>query len=980
MQFDDYNLYRVIKLLSGPDSEKAEPFKGLLGAGSLSLSGQGLDKNSIEGSGVLEIRRAARPPTGLTAPVGHGEKIKPSPNEIEGWRRISQAIVAAKPLRLFSMVSQGKLVWTKSKEGFQIHQGLLSFPEGKASISGRFQKETGLSFNTWISTDEIKTAADLLQIPVTGQFYMAGTVSGSLQKPSFAGQIKLNHWTLKQRPFGAFQTELLYQDKTLTFQDGLLEGVRHAGFLGADPLYQINGTFRVPDPGKPPVYHFLTNARSVDPQEMMALFIKGIPLSTTVSGEVVIKGIGKQISISGPLTLGEGSLYGENFSKGRLLMHVTEKSVTLRHILLEREEMTAEGEGEISYEGAYTLEAKGSLLLLEEMAFMAKLKPDLSGKADLTINGKGTLKAPILKMFAAIQNLKYKEIPMGSGTIQANWQDKEITFLSAFPQKKFSLRATMGSEKPYPVLFQTHFTTLPIHALFQKQQDSESVLSKISSYADGELSGQGELESPKQINLKGSLSLLSAQWGDYLLVNDGPVTFFAEKGNVQIEHAAFKGANTDLTLSGRVAPFYDWGLVVKGEADINLLRLFTPKVRSADGVAKMDIRISDQWDNPKIAGVLSLESGRVALSDFADSIFISTLSLVFNKQILILETVSGKMGRGQFAGFGKADLSKFVLTRFGFQFDLKKMPIRFARNIESVIEGKLLFQGDRTTQSLEGSLHIEKALYEKRVNILEMLAKWRENQEERIPVHVPFAGTTRLSIHLSGKDNISVRNNVAKVPLEVDLFLKGTLERPLLFGQVDIPKGTFAFRANEFKVTSGAIQFVNPEKIDPMFDIKGRSRVRDYTVELSLMGTLSKFFMDLISFPPLPNADILSLLAFGKTTTELLASGTGEGNIMSSVVSDVLSGFLSDPVGELIRLDKVTIGTPSGKSSKNTLLTVEKKVLNDRLLVIYSTAFDPTEEPKLQMGYDLGKHLSIVLERDEKGQMGGDLRFRFEFK
>lgn len=982
LQYDHYALDKVAHFLSAEKADQSAIFSGLLGKGTITLTGFGTNPNDIEGAGILEMRRTARPPAELTAPrrgrttAGRGEKTETS--HMDEWRQITKAITTASPSRLLSLVNEGKWVWSKSRDGFQIHQGMLSFPQGKASLSGRFEKSTGFAFNAWISGDEIKTLADPLQIPLTGRFYIAGALSGTPKQPSFDGQIKLDHWTLKRLPFGAFQTNLLYQDKILTFRDGTLEGARPIKFTGNDPLYRFNGTFHLPNQNTPSVYQFTTDARSINPQEMIALFANNIPFSTLASGEVSIKGVDNAVVISGPLTLGEGSLYGEPFTNGRLLMNVTEKSVRLRNIFLEKNEMTAEGDAEIAYTGDYTLDAKGSELLLQEINLITKQIPHIEGKATLlTVNGKGTLSTPKLKFFATIENAKYKEVALDLGTLKADWQDKSVVFSISFPQKKFSLSGTVGTPKPYPVSFETRFSDFPIHALFLKRQ---APLSEISFYSDGTFSGQGTLESLWESDIKGTLSLLSAQWGEYLLVNDGAVTFMAKKGDYQIENAVFKGANTDLSVSGRLTPFKNLGLIIKGAADLNLLRLFTPKVYSANGVAKMDIRISDQWENPTMAGILSLDTGLIALANFSDPIAITALSLVLNKQSLTLENVSGKMGQGQFAGFGRADLSGFSLTRFGFQFDLQKMPVRLIPDVKSVIEGKLIFQGNREAQSLEGSLHIDKALYEKRVNMLDLLNQWRKNQEERIPINLPFAQTTNLSIRLEGKDNIAVQNNIAKVPLEVDLFLKGTLERPLLFGQVNIPKGTFSFRANEFKVTSGNVQFVNPEKIDPLFDIKGQSKVRDYTVELSLMGTISKFFMDIISFPPLLSADILSLLAFGKTTTELAESDAGGNTVTTSVVSEVIAGLLAAPVQEFTGLDRISIGVPSGKSSKNTIFTAEKRVLNDKLLVIYSNSFDPTEEANIQMFHDLGRNISIGVERNEKGQLGGDLRFRFELQ
>jgi autotransporter translocation and assembly factor TamB len=61
-------------------------------------------------------------------------------------------------------------------------------------------------------------------------------------------------------------------------------------------------------------------------------------------------------------------------------------------------------------------------------------------------------------------------------------------------------------------------------------------------------------------------------------------------------------------------------------------------------------------------------------------------------------------------------------------------------------------------------------------------------------------------------------------------------------------------------------------------------------------------------------------------------------------------------------------------------VTVSKRLLGDKLYVTYSTAVGAGEEQVLKLDYTLGKNASLVGIRDEKGGIGGDIKFRFEFK
>ena len=103
-----------------------------------------------------------------------------------------------------------------------------------------------------------------------------------------------------------------------------------------------------------------------------------------------------------------------------------------------------------------------------------------------------------------------------------------------------------------------------------------------------------------------------------------------------------------------------------------------------------------------------------------------------------------------------------------------------------------------------------------------------------------------------------------------DLKLRGTYDRPLLFGRAEIDRGDILFEGNRYVVTRGSIDFFNPAEIEPYFDIEAETRVRVpgsdcYRVTLGFTGTTSRFTYSLNSDPPLPEVDIISLL-LGQTT------------------------------------------------------------------------------------------------------------------
>ncbi|MFQ5949165.1 MAG: hypothetical protein ACE5J1_00570 [Nitrospiria bacterium] len=81
-----------------------------------------------------------------------------------------------------------------------------------------------------------------------------------------------------------------------------------------------------------------------------------------------------------------------------------------------------------------------------------------------------------------------------------------------------------------------------------------------------------------------------------------------------------------------------------------------------------------------------------------------------------------------------------------------------------------------------------------------------------------------------------------------------------------------------------------------------------------------------------------------------------------------------------MQIDPTTGRADDSKSSNSMRLTAEKRLLEDRLIVVYSTTLDPSEEDLIRMVYEVSKNISLVGNRDDRGRIGGDIRFRFEFR
>ncbi len=955
VQYNHLPLDKLRHLMVNAPSPLDPAFEGIFLDGNFLLSGKGTGPADWKGGGQAEAKRLP-----LFSP--------PVP------------IDAERTVKLISLLQEGVFQWRWMGDRLLLDQGKVIFSQAEATFHGGWGEAEGLSIEVAATAEEVGHLARLADLPITGASQFEGTVSGKIDRPRVEGRLLLDRWALHTRPMGTLTAHFSLHNRMIDLKEGTLGPSTPAGKKEGPPPYRFTGKIAW-DNLQPITFDFKTQIASADPQPVLRYFDLSIPLQTTATGTLSIQGTPERFTVKGPLRLTRGLLYGERFDRGRLDLTVNEKKTLLQNLKIERTRGSVSGEGEIRYDGTYRFSAKATGLSIDEIEIIQAKTPLLSGELSFEATGEGSFKKPKMKVIAAIERFRYGEIEERKGTIEIDWNEDRLLVNGNLPERNFSANGELHLLSPYPFSFQSRFSTFSLDPFIQPLSP---LLSRSSLLLTGDLEGNGTLSQIDQINLSGSLRRVSALFGGYAVENDGPITVRADRGAFTFEGIRFKGENTFLEFNGGVTPFQSWNLFAKGEADLNLLSFFSRTVTSGKGKATLDLRITEQWSTPSIRGTLALQDGTVRTVIFPQSIHISSLSVAFNERIVLLETFEGETGRGHFRANGKADLVGFGVGSFGFLLEVNETRLPLPQDLTGIVSGELLFQREGTVQSLKGELTIKKALYSKRIDLKSWMVDWKQGREEGPVEETPLIGKTKLNIHLLGRENIWIDNNIAKIPLEVDLFLKGTVDRPLLIGRIESPRGTVHFRRNEFRITSGSVEFLSPDRIDPRFDIKAKTEVRGqeikYEIDLGLVGTLSKFTLTLASSPVLPEADILALLAFGKTTTEIaqIQKGGGGGEAAGLILSELLEG----PLQKMTGVDRIQVDPYAGgfKSSSGPRLTAEKRLLDDRLRVTYSTTLDPSQEQLIRMIYDLGKNVSLVGERDEYGHIGGEVRFRLEFR
>jgi hypothetical protein len=855
-----------------------------------------------------------------------------------------------------------------------------AFPqEGTLHADIRVEKGGGFSADLSGESGDIRHLVQWDRLPLQGAISFKAKAEGTVESPQVQGTIRMTHITVRKSPLDEMETSFRYGNRLLEVEK--LE-ISHG-----PALYRGKGRvlFSPPYALTDPFFDLEAEVIRGNPEEFVEFFYRPLPLAMTADGKLHFQGDLKNFSGTGDLDVTAGSAYGQTFERGQVGVTLEKDRIIFQNVRAEKGGSVLEGTGWIGFKGAFGMRLESRRVDLSDVPLWTQAFAAASGTATFHIEGEGTFHDPKIQGEGEILHLLVQGKDLGGVHLSLSENREGL-------QGKISLQegAISGAGRidwspglPFNLDMAIRDGKLdPFLSAWRLQWFSPLTLS-----ATGRVEVAGQLRSPHRLQMTAEVQDLQAAYRDYFFQNDGPLLVAYQDGAVRFEGVKFKGEGTSLTLVGGLIPTERYEMFVTGEADLRLLTLLTREIDVRKGKAYLALMVRGAWDNPTVQGGLTIRDGAFRSTSLGQEIEGAEMAFFFNGKQVVLESLQGNLEGGSLKATGKIDIGNFfpglVVERFGLVLELSHAIFRYPEGLVSRVNGTLVFQGNPEKKDLKGEILIEKATYDKRVELRSMILELRKAREqigrERT---TPFFGDTQLNIHLSGSRNIWVNNNLAKFPLQVDLALKGTVDRPQLFGNVTAQEGTFVFRRNDFKVVSATADFISTDTIRPVLDIHAQTRIREYLIDLRLTGTTDRFNLSLQSEPYLSETDILALLTVGQTAAEIAEAQTEIGATEATVL---LAGPLQDKVeGEVQKItgvDRFQVEPyfSGSKAAGGARLTVGKRLLDDRMYVTYTTAF-ASEEDLIKLEYYLLQNVLLVGEKDENGRVSGDLKLRFEFR
>lgn len=483
---------------------------------------------------------------------------------------------------------------------------------------------------------------------------------------------------------------------------------------------------------------------------------------------------------------------------------------------------------------------------------------------------------------------------------------------------------------------------------------------------------------------RGELRLadLRLQYEGRQIANLEPVVVALGPERLTIESLYLSEAQTDseLFVAGTLGLGEEMPLDLNVQSTISAawVELFAPQL-DVGGAVDVLATVKGTLEAPVLNGQGEIRDARLVLPNFPHELEDIRGTLLFNRDSIELEQMSAEIGGGELRAVGRLEIPEPGETLdYRLQVFAEDLSLRYPEGFLARGDADLTFSSTGNSRVVRGDVRLNRLFYVEDVELgtLELLRGAFQRQRVEVAETDEFLTTTQLNVRVTGQQPgaLRVNNNVASLRGDLDLFVRGTLANPVLFGQVELePGGRLIYADNEYEVERGLLTFNNYYRIDPVIDLVARTEVRNYGITLSLAGTLERLNAQFSSEEGLADLEILALLATGQ---ELPGEGrfTAPGERTESNVraSEILAGqagsLISSRVGTLFGFDRFRIDpqpSPSGGAIGGVRLTVGKRISRD-LFVTYTTNPSSSEEYVVRVEWQLSDRVLLVLTRDGK--------------
>jgi translocation and assembly module TamB len=802
---------------------------------------------------------------------------------------------------------------------------------------------------------------------VSGSATLNAAVTGSMKNPTVAALLNAQNLQIEGSQWSTAKMQLRATPSEFTVQNASLINDQQGQAIFSASVGLRNWSYK--DTNRIEARLDLQRIRIADLQRLTN---QHYPISGDFSAKVSLRGSQLNPVGSGSAQITNAIAYNEPIQNFAAKFNAADGSIVSTLNLA-----VAAGaiDADLSYTPktkAYKVRLNAPSVVLEKLQTVKAKDLGLTGTVTASVNGEGTLDDPQLTAVVQLPQLQVRqssvsglkaELAVAHHYADVNLNSK-VSEASVRAHGRVALSGNYYAEAaidtntvPLDVLIATYAPTAPRG--FKGQTELHATL-------------KGPLKDKSQVEAHLSIPVLNASYQSLQIGITSPIRADYANSVVTLQPVEIRGTGTSLHLQGRlpIGGSASPSLSANGSVDMQILKIVAPDV-SSSGTLALDVRASGSAASPTIAGQVELKNIFVTSADAPVSVEKLNGTLDIANDRVQVSKMTAQVGGGQVSVGGSVTYRPAV--QFNLALQGQSVRLRYPQGLRSLLTANLAFSGTTQASTLNGRVLIDSLSFTQDFDLASFGDQFSTGGA---PAQPGFADTVKLAIGVQSQSDLNATSSQISVAGSAALQVAGTAANPVITGRTTLTSGELFYRNVRYQLQKGVITFDNPNETHPVLNVSVGTTVEQYNLTLTMRGPLDKLTTSYVSDPPLATADIINLVARGKTTQESAASSQSTDSMIASQAASELSSSVQKLAGiSSLQIDPTIGGNNQNPSAR---VAIQQRVTKN-LLFTFSTDVSQPGSEMVQGEYQLNKRWSVSMARDQLGGVSVDGRYHTRF-
>ena len=381
--------------------------------------------------------------------------------------------------------------------------------------------------------------------------------------------------------------------------------------------------------------------------------------------------------------------------------------------------------------------------------------------------------------------------------------------------------------------------------------------------------------------------------------------------------------------------------------DLSRFSSLVPAAKQISGIVTGNIVVAGTIGKPAIKGAINLVGGGIQMKNGKfPPIEGVTAAVELELDRVVLKSLKSSVAGGTLQGDGSVAITAGKLGEIRLQLRGDHLPI--VRNDSLILRANanLSLQGTVEKAMLSGTVGAVDSIFFRDIEILPIGQPFTGPAAAALPkIDPPKAAANSvpepfrnwgLAVTVRTEDPLIIRGNLAKGEVSGSVRVGGTLGSPAPDGAFTIKDLTASLPFSTLSVRRGTVTFTPSSGFDPILEIRGTAEPRPYQVTIYAYGSMSNPQLVLTSNPPLPENEIMTLLATGTTTSGLENPATASSRALQLLAEELRRGRFrfGKQLRPLLALaDKVDFSLAESDPYSNDTFSTATIALTDRWFI-----------------------------------------------